>query len=102
MTKNLPSVFMTHQRDEYTKAPRAAFIATALTGAAAGTTLMTAITAGMWGWVAVYAIASLAISAVVNWALGATVDAKLRQAPKTDSGGLLVNARGAVNPQDFV
>lgn len=102
MTKNLPSVFMPHQRDEYTKAPRAAFIATALTGAAAGTTLMTAITAGMWGWVAVYAIASLAISAVVNWALGATGDAKLRQAPKSDSGGLLVNARGAVNPQDFV
>ena len=98
MTKNLPSVFMPHQRDEYTKAPRAAFIATALTGAAAGTTLMTAITAGMWGWVAVYAIASLAISAVVNWVLGA----KAKQAPKSDSGGLLVNARGAVNPQDFV
>ena len=102
MKKNLPAVFEPYKNDEYTKSPRAAFIATAITGAAAGTTLMTAITAGMWGWVAVYAIASLAISAVVNWALGATVDAKLRQAPKTDSGGLLVNARGAVNPQDFV
>ena len=62
MKNNLPVVVQPHQRDEYTKAPRAALIATYITGAAAGTTLFSAIAAGMWGWVAVYAIASLAIS----------------------------------------
>ena len=71
MKDNLPAITQPHQRDEYTKAPRAAMIATYVTGAAAGTTLLSAISAGMWGWVAVYAIASLAISAVVNWALNA-------------------------------
>ena len=97
MKDNLPAITQPHKRDEYTKAPRAAMIATYVTGAAAGTTLLSAISAGMWGWVAVYAIASLAISAVVNWALNA-----LKPKPKTDSGGTLVNARGAVNPQEFV
>ena len=97
MKDNLPAITQPHKRDEYTKAPRAAMIATYVTGAAAGTTLLSAISAGMWGWVAVYAIASLAISAVVNWALDA-----LKPKPKSDSGGTLVNARGAVNPQEFV
>ena len=97
MKNNLPVVVQPHQRDEYTKAPRAALIATYITGAAAGTTLFSAIAAGMWGWVAVYAIASLAISMVVNWALDA-----LKPKPKSDSGGTLVNARGAINPQEFV
>ena len=93
----LPAILDPWNTKEVEKPKRAAAIATWVTGAAAGTTLFSAIAAGMWGWVAVYALASLAISAVVNWALK-----KLAPKPKTDSGGTLVNARGAIDPQHFV
>lgn len=99
---NMPYNVMRH--NDWDRAPRdpiSAAIATYVTGAAAGTTLVAAVGAGMIGWVGVYALSTIAISMVTSAVLGAL-------APKPDfggvnsSGGLLVNSRDALAPAEFV
>ena len=87
--------------DNVPRDPISAAIATSVTGAAAGTTLTAAITAGAWGWVGVYAISSIAISAVTSAVIGALTP-KPSFGGVNNSQGLLVNGKGATQPQDFV
>ena len=103
MRSNLPYNVMRHA-NSWEVAPRdpiSAAIATYATGAAAGMTLTTALAAGAWGWIGVYAISTLAISAVTSAVLGAL-------APKPDFGGLnnsgqlISNSKNATAPAQFV
>ena len=103
MRSNLPYNVMRHA-NSWEVAPRdpiSAAIATYATGAAAGMTLTTALAAGAWGWIGVYAISTLAISAVTSAVLGAL-------APKPDLGGLnnsgqlISNSKNATAPAQFV
>jgi len=90
MSKNFPYNVMRHR--DWDKAPRdpiSAAIAAAVTGATTGL-----------AYYAVYALSTIAISAVTSWAISAL-------APKPDfssfgSQGTLVNARDATAPADFV
>ena len=88
--------------DRVNRDPVSAMIATYVTGATAGTTLVAAVGASMWGWVAVYAVSTIAITAAVSWAIGQTLGRPQLDFPATDSGGTLVNSRGALKPQEFV
>jgi hypothetical protein len=103
MRSNLPYNVMRHA-NSWEVAPRdpiSAAIATYVTGAAAGMTLTTALATGAWGWIGVYAISTLAISAVTSAVLGAL-------APKPDFGGLnnsgqlISNSKDATAPAQFV
>lgn len=103
MRSNLPYNVMRHA-NSWDRAPRdpiSAAIATYATGAAAGMTLTTALATGAWGWIGVYAISTLAISAVTSAVLGAL-------APKPDFGGLnnsgqlISNSKNATAPAQFV
>lgn len=96
MSKNFPYNVMRHR--DWDKAPRAAAIASYVTGYAS---FSAAVAAGAgFAFAATYVVATLAISAVTSWAVSAL-------APKPDfssfgSQGALVNARDAIAPVDFV
>ena len=96
MSKNFPYNVMRHR--DWDKAPRAAAIASYVTGYASFSAALAA-GAGI-SFAATYVVATLAISAVTSWAISAL-------APKPDfssfgSQGTLVNARDATAPVDFV
>lgn len=107
MSKKIPyNVMMPSAKaNDWDKQPRdpvSAFIATAVTGAAAGTTLMTAIAAANFAWVAVYAVSTIAISAVMGAVSAKLFAPDIGAASVNNSSGLLVNGKGPLVEQEFI